>query len=227
VYQHLMDYWAQTMQDDLYLLVQEGWKAVLEEQPNTDLIPTALVISRYFAADQATVVQLEADRDAIARQMEELDEEHGGEDCLLVDANNEKGKLTKASVTARLAEIATDAVAGDERKLLRDYYALIEKETAANKKVKEAVKALDAKVAAKYGKLSKDEIKILVVDDKWMGTLAAVVQAELNRVSQALTGRIKQLAQRYATPLPNLTEEVESLAARVDAHLTKMLTTRT
>ena len=83
----------------------------------------------------------------------------------------------------------------------------MEKEAAANKKVKEAVKALDAKVAAKYGKLSKDEIKILVVDDKWMGTLAAVVQSELDRVSQALTGRIKQLAERYATPLPKLTGE--------------------
>ena len=88
---------------------------------------------------------------------------------------------------------------------MKDYLTLIEKEAAANKKVKEAVKALDAKVAAKYGKLSKNEIKILVVDDKWMGTLAAVVQSELDRVSQALTGRIKQLAERYAMPLPQLT----------------------
>jgi type I restriction enzyme M protein len=65
----------------------------------------------------------------------------------------------------------------------------------ANKKVKEAVKARDAKVFAKYGKLSKDEIKILMVDDKWMGTLATVVQSKLDRVSQALAGRIKQLAE--------------------------------
>jgi type I restriction enzyme M protein len=68
----------------------------------------------------------------------------------------------------------------------------------------------------------QQQIKILVVDDKWMGTLAAIVQSELNRVSQALTGRIKQLAERYATPLPKLTEDVESLASRVNAHLTKM-----
>jgi len=44
----------------------------------------------------------------------------------------------------------------------------------------------------------------------------------LDRVSQALTGRIKQLAERYATPLPELTDEVETLAARVDEHLKKM-----
>src|SRR3989338_8440602 len=80
VYQHLMDYWAETMQDDVYLLVTEGWKAVLDGKPNIDLIPTTLIVHRCFAADQAAIEQLEADRDAIAQQMEELEEEHGGED---------------------------------------------------------------------------------------------------------------------------------------------------
>jgi type I restriction enzyme M protein len=222
VYQHLMDYWAETMQDDAYLLVTEGWKAVLDGKPNTDLIPTALVIRRYFVADQVAIEQFGADRDAITRQMEELDEEYGSEDGLLAEAKNDKGKLTKASVKARIEEIADDKDAGDELKMLKDYSAFIEKEAASNKKVKEAMKALDEKVAVKYSKLSKDEIKTLVVDDKWMGTLADVVQAELDRVSQALTTRIRQLAERYATPLPKLTEEVEALAARVNTHLKKM-----
>ena len=154
--------------------------------------------------------------------MEELDEEHGGEDGLLFEAKTDKGKLTKASVNARLKEIMYDKDAADERKLLQDYLALIEKEAAANKQVKDAQKALDAKVAAKYAKLTEDEIKTLVVDDKWLATLAADVQSELDRVSQALTGRIRQLAERYATPLPKLTGEVETLAARVDEHLKKM-----
>ena len=51
---------------------------------------------------------------------------------------------------------------------------------------------------------------------------AADVQSELDRVSQALTGRIRQLAKRYAKPLPILTGEVATLAARVDEHLKKM-----
>ena len=79
-----------------------------------------------------------------------------------------------------------------------------------------------AKVAAQYGKLTETEIKTLVVDDKWLACLAASVQGELDRVSQTLTGRIRQLAERYATPLPQLTEEVRTLAARVDGHLKKM-----
>ena len=61
-----------------------------------------------------------------------------------------------------------------------------------------------------------------MVDDKWLATIAAAVQGELDRVSQTLTGRIRQLAERYATPLPQLTDEVATLATRVDGHLKKM-----
>jgi len=79
-----------------------------------------------------------------------------------------------------------------------------------------------AKVAVQYGKLTEDEIKTLVVEDKWLSTIAAAVQGELDRVSQTLTGRVRQLAERYATPLPQLTGEVATLAARVERHLEKM-----
>ena len=222
VYQHLMTYWAEIMQDDVYMLVQDGWKAVIDGKPNTDLIPNPLIVRRYFAAEAAAIEQLEADRDAISRQMEEMDEEHGGEDGLLADAKNDKGKLTKVSAKARLAEIKHDRDADDERKLLNDYLELIEQEAVATKKVKDARKVLDVKVSAQYAKLTEAEIKTLVVDDKWLATLAVDVQTELDRVSQALTGRIRQLADRYATPLPVLTEEVQTLTARVDDHLKRM-----
>ena len=75
---------------------------------------------------------------------------------------------------------------------------------------------------AHYAKLSTAELKALVVDDKWLATLQADVQTELDRVSQALSGRIRQLAERYATTLPALNTEVEALAAKVNAHLEKM-----
>lgn len=41
-------------------------------------------------------------------------------------------------------------------------------------------------------------------------------------MSQALTGRVRQLAERYDTPLPALVDEVEVLSARVDEHLNRM-----
>ena len=123
---------------------------------------------------------------------------------------------------ARLKEIGKDPDYADERKALEDYAALLDQQTDAKAQLKAAQEDLDAKLDAKYPKLTEDEIKTLVVDDKWLATLAAAVQGELDRVSQTLTGRIRQLAERYATPLPQLTDEVATLAARVDEHLKKM-----
>jgi len=222
VYQHLMDYWADTLQDDAWMIVSGGWQAVQNGKPNTDLIPASLLVARYFAAEQKAIEQLEAERDAFTRQMEELDEEHGAEDGLLADAKNDKGKLTKLSAKAQLAKIKQNKAALEERKLLQAYVDLSEQEATASKAVKDAIKVLDAKVAAQYSQLKAADIKSLVVNDKWLTTLAASVQGELDRVSQVLTGRIKQLTERYATPIPQLAAEVETLSARVDEHLKKM-----
>lgn len=82
--------------------------------------------------------------------------------------------------------------------------------------------ALDAQLHAKYPHLAEDEMKSLVVDDKWLAALADAVQDELDRVSQTLSGRLRQLAHRYDRPLPKLTDDVASLAARVDGHLRNM-----
>jgi len=232
------------MQDDVYLIVGDGWyeaakpRLIIEEKGSktkekpdftvgklkyrAELIPTALVIARYFAVEQGTIEKLEAEVAATQQAIEEMAEEHSGEEGLLESAKNDKDKLTKVSVAARLKEIKGNADAADERKVLSDYLALIEKEAATSAKVKAAQEALMAKVAAQYGKLTEAEIKTLVVDDKWLATLAAAVQGELDRVSQTLTGRIRELAERYATPLPQLTGEVATLAARVDEHLKKM-----
>lgn len=223
VYQHLMRYWSDIMQDDTYLITADGWQ--VGRDAGNGLIPPSLIIARYFAAERDAIVELETARDAITRSLEELDEEHGGEDGLLAEAKNDKGKLTKISIGARLKEIKSvraEPVEAQEQALLKAYLALIEQESVANKKVKDAQKQLDAKVAAQYAKLSTDDIKTLVVDDKWLTTLAADVQTELARVSQALTGRIKQLAERYAEPLPQLADQVAALNAKVEAHLKTM-----
>ena len=210
------------MQDDAWQIAHEGWQAVFDGKPNTDLIPTHLVVAHYFSAERQAIEQLEAERNTISRQMEEMDEEQGGEEGLLAEGKTEKGKLSAKSVRDGLKAIKNDNDAAEEREALEAYLALIEQESAAVKKVKDAQKALDGKVVAKYGQLSEAEIKTLVVDDKWLAALAVSVQSELDRVSQALTGRIKQLAERYGTPLPQSLDEVETLSARVDEHLKRM-----
>ncbi len=227
VYQHLQDYWYATLQDDVYQLVIDGWQPLIASgpakgEPNTDLLPPELIVRRYYAAEAAAIAELEAKRDAISRELEELDEEQGGEDGPLAEGKTDKGKLTAASVKARLKAIKHDLDADEERQALEQCLALIEREAEASKKAKTVQKALDSKVLAHYAQLNEAELKTLVVDDKWLATLEADVQTELGRVSQALTGRIRQLAERYAIPLPALNAEVEALALKVNAHLVKM-----
>ena len=121
-----------------------------------------------------------------------------------------------------MAAIKYDFDSGEERTVLSRYLKLIEEESAASKKVKDVQRALDSKVASQYARLSEDEAKTLVVEDKWLATLSTDIRTELDRVSQALTDRILQLAERYATPLPKLADDVEILSVRVDEHLKKM-----
>jgi type I restriction enzyme M protein len=222
VYQHLMSYWSEIMQDDAYMIVADGWKAINDDKPNIDLIPAQIIINRYFKAESDLIEKLQADQEVVSRKLEELAEENSGEEGLLEEAKTDKGKITKASVKARLAVIKYDWDAKEEQKVLNEYLRLNEKESAASKKVKDAQMKLDRMVTSHYAKLSEDEVKTLVVDDKWMATLDESIQTELDRISQELTGRIKQLAERYAKPLPDLTNEVETLSMKVDEHLKKM-----
>lgn len=176
VYQHLQDYWYATLQDDVYQLVIDGWRPLIasgpaEGQPNIDLLPPELIVRRYYAAEAATIAELEAKRDAISRELEELDEEQGGEDGPLAEGKTDKGKLTAASVKARLKAIKNELDADEERQALEQCLALIEREAQAGKYVKTAQKALDSMVQAHYLQLSEVELKTLVVDDKWLATL--------------------------------------------------------
>ena len=106
--------------------------------------------------------------------------------------------------------------------MLRQWSALEKQQSELKKTIKEKDAALDQLAHDKYAKLSVDEIKTLVVDDKWLAALEAALQNELERVSQTLTSRVRQLADRYAMPLPELTQRVDALTAKVDEHLKKM-----
>jgi type I restriction enzyme M protein len=140
----------------------------------------------------------------------------------VVEGDGDKQKITAKAIKARLKDIGADPEFDDERRALEGYAALLDKQADLKAKLKKTQEDLEAKLDAKYPKLTEEEIKTVVVDDKWLATLTAALQGELDRVSQTLTARIRQLAERYATPLPQLTETVADLAVRVDAHLKKM-----
>jgi type I restriction enzyme M protein len=240
VYQHLMAYWTTTMQDDVYMISADGWQAATalrllrgrsresadlklgKLKYKADLIPPNLIIARYFPADQDAIAALAAEQDAVAQQVSEREEEHGGEDGLLDEAKSDAGNITKGAARARQRAIQDDPEFADERAVLDAYLALRDQEMRLGRQIGTAEKALDKKIVEQYAALSEDEIKTLVVDDKWLATLAAAMQGELERVSQTLTARVQELAQRYATPLPEIVAEVDTLSDQVAAHLERM-----
>jgi type I restriction enzyme M protein len=338
VYQHLMDYWAETMQDDCYLIAADGWKAntyrIIEVKKDKqgekvkevdkgwacDLVPKYLVINRYFPAEQEAVRRQEAELESLNARLAELEEEHGGDggalssvggkkdalsewhDALLavwqsadaeafgmyqqaladrdaarlrlteIEADprvqalaSAKGKVTQIAINQRLrdagdadehalleshknatAEIKearerAAALSEPERvniqerlrrepdsedlrdlRVLSEYLDLTDQIGDVKKALKEAEAELDALAYAKYPTLTECEIKTLVVDDKWLTALDARIHGETDRISQALTRRVRELTERYETPLPRQTSRVAELEQNVNDHLERM-----
>lgn len=231
IYQHLMDYWAETMQDDCYLIASDGWKAetlrIIEKDKKgkekdkgwtCDLIPKPLIVARYCAKEQTAIDQIVADLESATAKLAELEEEHGGEEGAFVELD----KVNKAEVAKRLKEIKDDPAAKDEAAALNDWLALKSEEDKLKKRHAEIEDALDDKAYAHYPKLIEAEIKTLVVDDKWLAALDAVIHGEMDRVSQQLTQRVEELAERYETPLPKLTNRAADLETKVNGHLERM-----
>jgi len=274
VYQHLMDYWAATMQDDVYAIAQDGWEAGRVIRPAHDgetpdivtkkggktarlvgeVIPASLVANRFFAEERTAVDRLAAAAEAAAQAKLEFEEEHGGEDGPLAELD---GKPSKANVQNRVMELRALALetvpmytpeyerakeikrasfgAAPWEKGLRDdgelfaeldalhhYLRLVDAEARARKDHKDAADTLDRAVMGKYPDLTGEEIKTLVVDDKWTAAIESDVRSEIERVTRTVAGRVKSLEERYAEPLPALTAEVEHLTAKVEAHLEEM-----
>jgi type I restriction enzyme M protein len=245
MYQHLMDYWAQTMQDDFYELAADGWKAgnevkrirkktkkgdkeVVKEVAGIEglegiLIPPALIIQEYFARERKALDEMEAQAETLNAEMDELREEHGGEDGLLEEAMDDKQKISKKNLQTAIKDIGKrTADNAEEYDMLHKYKKLMEEEAEVKAKIKAALAELEKKVIAQYPKLTIDEIKNIVVEKKWMAEMQKRISTEMDNISQCLTQRIKELAERYETPLPQLNKNVDELTAKVETHLRKM-----
>ena len=244
VYQRLMDYWTDTMQDDVHLVAASGWVEAakpqdvldhrgknIRETPDLtikrrkyrmDLVPPALVATRYFADEQAAVEALQDRQEAAAREWEEFVEEHTGEGGPLEDTVNDKGRVTQSVVKKRLKAIENDTENCEERDALTRCLTLMDAEAETSKAVKDARAALDEQVLARYATLTEAEVKTLVVEDKWFASVRDAVEGEVQRLTQGLAGRVKELEERYAKPLPELERDVESFGKKVEGHLKRM-----
>lgn len=231
MYQHLMNFWNEVMQDDCYIIAADGWKAetyriIVENKQKKkvdkgwtcDLIPKELVINRFFKTDKQALEDFEAEKERISAELTEMEEENSGDEGFFTEME----KVNKGNIQSRIKELKGESDIEEEMEILNKYLALLDDQTKTNKQIKDAEKELDKMVYAKYPELTIDEIKTLVVDDKWMQAIEASISGEIDQICQALAGRIKELTERYEKPLPDIDSNVTNLENKVTEHLQKM-----
>lgn len=243
-YQRLMDYWVETMQDDIYLIAAEGWvnaskpRATIEDKDRKiketpdltvakkkykmDLVPPRLVAARYFAEELESILTLQQEAEAANAELTQFVDENTSEDGPLEDPKNDKGEVTKGGLKDAIKVYKGLPDSDAERAILHRCSELLDAAKSAERLRKDAIASLHARVLARYEEMTEDEVKDLVIRDKWVGSLRVAVGEEVERLSQALASRITQLEQRYAEPLPKLVDEASKLATRVQSHLTAM-----
>lgn len=235
VYQHLMNYWNETMQDDVYLIAADGWKAetrrVIEEVKagkdkgkkkdkgwTCDLIPKDLMVASYFKKELAELNELNIQLETCQSLIVVIEEEHNIEDGVLASLD----KINKIEINKRLKEIKGDKEYQNEVDILSHWLDLDVKQTELKSSIKKAEEELDKLAYDKYPKLTTSEIKTIVIDFKWLPIIEVTLKTEMNRISQQLAGRIKELVDRYEMPLPAIDKQVKELEEKVNAHLAKM-----
>ncbi|WP_231133918.1 N-6 DNA methylase [Corynebacterium glutamicum] len=252
VYEQLLNYWNDTMHDDVTLIVGSGWveaaqprearitgydnkkKAKYESADMvfgtgvkaqrwvTDLIPPALIIDRYFVDEKAELERLTAEQDRASQDVIEYIEEHGVEEGLLWEAVNDDGSIKVKDARDRLKAAKLEAIEADEIAALNTVIKLFTAETAAKKAVKDGMLQLDTKAIATYAKLSKEEIQELVVGDKWQAVVAGRFASEVVHLTHDLTSRIRVLGERYGETVGAINDELVKLERRVSGHLSAM-----
>lgn len=225
LYQSLMEYWADIMQDDFYQIATDGWKAEptwttkgRKKVWHCDLLPKGYIVNRYFSKEEAELLELETALESASQEKEALEEDNSGEDGAFSDLDS----IKKASIKALLKEIKNDADRADDAAVLKEWLRLDETMSKLKTKIKKVEEELDKKTVAQYAKLDEDTLKDILVHDKWMPVLKAALAEELARAVRQVEERILELDARYAHTLPELVHNVDELSARVAEHLKRM-----
>lgn len=239
VYDCLMNYWGETMQDDCYMISSGGWtvqlytpqpaskkndnkkekKAATPEDIVCDLLPVPIVVDEYFADKRDLIVAAEELLSQNEAQLAELIEEQA--ENFLDEDNFPDGKMTDANIKKRIKALDKKADA-EELAVLQKYLKLKEDISFVKRTIKNLKYDLLTALLVKYAALSEEDIKRLVIEKKWFASLGSRLDGEMQRISQQLTSKVSALAERYAQTLSEIDAEIADLEAKVAAHLKQM-----
>lgn len=225
LYQSLMEYWADVMQDDFYQISADGWKAEPTWETkgrkkvwHCDLLPKEYIVNRYFSKEETELLNLETALESAKQEKEALEEDNKGEDGVF----SELESIKKAPVKALFKEIKNDADRAEDAAVLKKWLCLDDTMTKLKPQIKSVEEDLDKKAEAQYARLDEATLKDILVHDKWMPVLEFALAEELGQAVRHVEQRILELDARYAHTLPELVRNVDELSARVAEHLKRM-----
>lgn len=197
VFDCLMNYWNEILQDDVYMIKAEGYGAgrrVLSDKKGFDgeLIPREIIEREYFRAEADAIKSSMAETESLNAEIEDLREE----------SKDENGEITPE---------AAEKIS-DKQKEARE----------SSRKAKRLQNELDGAVLKKYGELSIEEIKHLLFDSKWAERLKEDIHAEIDSVLNACVSRLMIIAKRYGRTLGEIERETEKSKEAVRNALGRM-----
>ena len=243
LFQYLMNVYGENMMDDLYSVSLEGWKAgndwqrlIIKGKKDKNgksakdkivegldgisgkMISPQLIIENYLAKEQKALTDFETEVENIKASLQESEEENAVEEGLFEDLE----KINLTSVKALYKEKKKSILAKEEAQVFENYIALQETLAETNAFIKKQKTKIEKAVTEIYPTLAEKEIKHLVIEKKWLHNLENALHTETDKISQTLSQRIKELAERYRETLGELEAQTKDNEAKVKLHLQKM-----
>lgn len=247
-YDVLLNYWIEVMQDDCYMVTNDGWtypqvravkrkettdkkskekkvkeSACMYDEIVCDLLPVDIVLQAFFGNEVAAINQLVAELEAQQSAMDEVVEQNAELFDFDGGDNADAEKSIKpAEVKKVIKNAKTNGTTHDELEVLKQWIALSDSKEQTAKALKQQRSALTEAVVAKYAVLTEDEVKNLVVEHKWLSSIVGGCQALMQQVTHRITADVVALAERYESTLPELAQSTAAYEAEVNDYLKQM-----
>ena len=236
IYQGFMEYWDETLKDDVYMIVELGWSQsaklekvipkskeridvyVNKDKFHSETLPAIILIEKFFPVELESINTFSSELTAANEALESFFEDYGNDESILKDYFT-KSRISKKDLATALKVANLEK---DEKDLLKEYDDLITLEDAAKNALSEASDDMNIKLLSKYETLNESEIREILVNSKWIASVSSILAQELEIVISKLSERLSELSSRYLVPLPVIQAEREAYSEKVQSHLTNM-----
>ena len=247
VYQVLLAYWNETMNDDVLLIIQDengfglakaaddikeeakqGGKAKKKVSREKiigwegRLIPKQIMLDSFFIKEQKEIQSEEDSLNIAESSFEESIENNSGEEGLLAEYIGDDEKIDSRKISARLKILAKSDKKTEEYKILNKFAEYESTIKTKRKKIAALKAVLDEKCRARYSLLSGDEIKELLINRKWYKAIETGIQNLCTAAANNITKRIAELQERYEKTMPELNAELAQMEQKVAKDLEQM-----